>query len=403
MVRRFVELLAVSLASMAGPLIYVPVLARTGTGADFAAFGIGSSVGALAGVLINGGWSLTGEARAAAADSELEQGAQLRSFLGGAARRFAVIGPIAAVVAGALSGTSLAVAGLSAVAVAGSGLSVRWHFVGTSKVASILRWETFPQFTAALCGAGALLTPGAPVRIALLVQPVSGIVLTVMVSRRLARTAKRPMTNPVAPGQKSTWQSSAVGTQLTTAMYGNGLPTLLAAAAGTSQVVPFYVYSRMLNLSTLVVVALSGSFIAWTVRSPSSRKYVVSLIAHVSAGVLSALALLGAGPELSALLFSDEYRMSNSASVALAICIFTVYLNTWTGRIVLVPNRCMKAVLRSTLAGAALGIIGTLALAPSHGYLAAVYCTLAAQLLVFAMQLGPAIQVLRRQRWPRRS
>lgn len=361
--------------SLIAPFVLLPIIARVGGVEGWAAINVGQSVGAFASVFCGLGWSLVGPSKVASLD-ERGRRTLYRDGLVTRAVVAALVCPAAAAAGALLSAPRYgALAGLTAVALAISGLSPTWYSVGIGRPALIARYEILPRFISILLAAVLLLATGD-----LIVYPLCLILGTIggicAYSVRVARILEVGFSGSVAALTRMFREGLAALTVAVAGAYSTTPVAIVSLSAEVKAVATFASADKLYRVALYSVQALGNVFQGWvaesTTESTSSarllgRRMRISLLSHSVLGLVGGTLFALLGPLVSERLFGEAVVASPSVCVLYGVAFLSVSVNTSTGRHILVPLGRTGEVFMSTIIGAVLGVVAMFALAAVYG------------------------------------
>ena len=383
-----------SVLALLPSLLLLPILARQCTTAQWAAIAVGQSVGTVAAIAVNLGWSLNGPARVSALDKDC----RVRIYGDSLASRliaFAVVGPISAVVSLSLIPSEDQLLGSAmCVAVAVSGLSPAWFNIGVGAARDMIRYDVVPAALATSLSAVGLLV-GMPVGYFPVLAGLGTLLGVVLFSARLA--SGWPLGRfRVDLGVLKSQVVAAV-----TEVSGAGYSAANVALVGSQAQVPalaVYASGMKLYLFALMAVGILSQALQGWVSEDLHRvgdRMRTALLTHLSLGLAGAVTFVVIGPAFTRVFFSESLAIGRDLAAAFGAAYLAVSLNTTMGRHILVPNGRERTVLHSTLFGAVLGIPTTLVLAAFYGAVGGAVALAMSEIAVCLWQLPVCASVLR--------
>jgi hypothetical protein len=377
------------LPAMAGlaPLPLIPVVTSAAGGQGWAAVALGQSLGAGAATVLGYGWAYTGPSRLW--ETAVDQRARLlwtstlsRLLLA------TVLFPLTAVLAAALAPTGEGhLAALTALAFATFGLSGFWYYVALGRAGLAAKYETVPRLGALLLGGAAVLVSGQAVYYPLLLLAGQIAALAWMNVQIGAPSLSRAAWG--AAFRELGKQRAAAGADVLAAAQ-HAVPSAVVALVAPSSLIAFASGERLLRLAQSAVQPVFNAFQGWVTEARGAhRRQRMTRAMHLAgavalvAGVSFAITL----PLVDHWLFAGQVSVHPAVSALLgaALALFTV--TTSVSFFVFAPNGRSRAVVRSAVAGAAVGLAGLLTLSPLAGALGAAAALAAGQLVTLGRQV----------------
>jgi O-antigen/teichoic acid export membrane protein len=388
--RRTARFAVPSLLSALAAFVLLPVVARHVTAAEWAGLAIGQSVGTVAGVIGNLGWTLNGPSLVARASSHRRVAVYAESL-----RSRLVVTTVALAMAVAITllltrqSMSRDIALAASVAATLGGLTPRWYNVGAGRAGDIVRYEVAPMLGASALALVAILRGADPV-----IYPVAqvfAVAIGVAAFTRVVRQGSGAAQELRPLGEIFRAQWSPAVTEFGGAAYSAANPALVSAQLTLASVATYTSGFRLYQWLLLPLVIVSQALQGWV----SSRggtwhaRATYALRVHVVVGLGGGFLLALAGRGLSGLAFGDQLRVPDDVAAWLGVAFFFVSVNTSLGRHVLAARGRVDLVLRSTVAGALLGVPLIVVLAQANGAPGAAMALAASEAVVCLIQ-GPS-------------
>jgi O-antigen/teichoic acid export membrane protein len=390
--RRVASVTTVSLLPAIAGLVALLALAQVLDRAAWAGLAVGQSVGAMASIVVAGGWALTGPSALAGESAPTRRSLYEASVrLRGGTAVLAV--PLAVALTAALLGSGAGSLGVAVCASAGlAGLSPRWFLVGAGGAKDLLRFEALPLVVANLAAAAAVAAGSSP-----LVYP--AVTAAAQVGAALALLVVLRRSAAPDPTVRVTWRSRGPAT--VTELVGGAYSTINVALVSIQvSVVALAGYASGWKLYQWGILVISGSCQAlqsWVATAPDQRprRFRTALTFHGVIGFvgLGGFALLGA--PLTSALFGPELQVSADVAFWFGTAVLFLSLNSSLGRHTLVTSQRVDIVLRSTVLGAVAGVPLILFLAGTHGAVGGAAALAVTEAFVFSYQLAAGWRFLR--------
>lgn len=357
------------LLSLLAPFMLLPLIARLGGVHGWAALAIGQSVGAFAAIVVSFGWTLGGPAKVARATDEA------RSLLYGDSvvsrtMLLVVVSPLAAVSTFLLSPVGFRAESVAmAVAMAIGSLSPAWYCIGVGRPRLIATYEVIPRVVSVGIAAVLLQLTGD-----ILYYPICLILATVggvfAFSWRIGGLGTRSGLG-VRRVLQSMWRDrSAAMTVLAAGAYSATPVTIMGIVSPFQVVAQFSSADKLNKISSFAIQVLGNSFQGWVAEDRPvriSRRMKASLMAHGVLGMFGFAGLALVGAPLTRFLFGDAVAADELTAIWYGVTFAAVSMNTSMGRHILVPLGRTSTVLRSTIAGAIVGVIAMAVLGLKFG------------------------------------
>jgi O-antigen/teichoic acid export membrane protein len=389
-----------SLVSAIGPLLLLPVIARLSSQAEWAALGVGQSVGSFLLLPVLYGWNLVGPTRVARS-AEPDRSALYRESLAVRLVLFVAMLPVGILVAAVLApdGTATLAAAM-AVSMLLVGLSPAWFCIGAARPGWLAAYDAGPRLAGTL----------AALPLALLTGEVFWYPLTIGVATALGALAFTWRHRPV---DGATWPSPG---QVGRALRRDGGPAATVAVGGSYSAAPVAIASTVLDVASLAVfvsaeriyrygltavIALSDSVQGWVAEAtgrPAERRAIQAVTAHSVLGIAGLGVITALGPWASGLLFGSELAVDRATFAGFGIAFLAVSVNTSLGKHVLVPLGRTGFVLVSTVSGAVVGVTAILVLGRLYGAAGAAVAFAVSEVAVTAVQAAGCFIAYRSRR-----
>jgi len=387
----------VSVLPSAAMLLGLAIVARSATVEQWAALGVGGSVGALVGLVVLFGWRLVGPVAVARGDHAARQVVYAES-LADRLRLLAAGVAVAAALAAVLVTEARAEALVMAVALCLTGLSATWFFVGTGEPWVCLVAEVLPRLVLTMVGAVAVLV-GAPVVVfpaALAVGIGAGFAV---VTRRVLGSRTRRLVAAAAPASRARIraQRTAAASEILAGGYTVASVAVVGAVAAVGVTASFSAGDRIFRGSLIPVSALASALQPRVARATGEqfrREARAALARHVALGLagLGALGILGR--PVARLLFGDLGELPAGAFVAYGVAFAAISVNSSLARHVLVPLDRTRHVMLGSLAGSLVGVAAMLVGATTAGVTGAVWGLAAGEVAVVLVLAGSALRAV---------
>jgi O-antigen/teichoic acid export membrane protein len=395
LVRRIIAFAVPAAVALLPPVVMLPVLARQSTTAEWAAVAIGQSVGAVAALLVNLGWSLDGPSEAARFDPGRAARAYLDSLAMRAKAAALVVGPTILVAVAIAPPGSRLIAASVAMAWLLAGLSSAWYCIGRGRAGWLIRYEVIPAAIATIVAAAGLYAG-----LSILIYPLlvgAAWAWGVAQSSR-AIVGASPSSGGGTPSSRS-WRTRLVPTltELAGGSYSSGTVALVATAGSVGAVSHYSSGSRLYQMGLVAVIVLSQALQGWVaeVTGTDRRRVRAALTLHLAVGIAGATTLVALGPLVTRVAFSQELAIDRELACAFAAAFFFVALNTCLGRHVLVPEGRVRIVMTSTVVGAVIGVPLTLVLVASLGAVGGGIALAVSEAVVLGVQVPASLAYLR--------
>jgi O-antigen/teichoic acid export membrane protein len=371
------------------PLLALPALTAAHGAGAWAAIAVGQSLGLAASTVVELGWGLNGSQRVARTSQE-----RARTYFAWAlASKIAALLPTLTVIvplAWFLSPEREALAALSAAASAATGLTSTWYFIGRGCPQPILLFDTVPRVLCVAVSAGLMTlgyTPAVYPAVGILLPSIVALALTAMSegvrARHFAGMSMRQLARLVSA------QRHAVVGRLASSLY-ISLPTALVGAVSPTSIAVFGSAERMMRMALTVLAAVPNALQGWVGAPATSRgrqtraQRAIALCAW--AGLISGASFAAFLPIVAGFVFSEVVSIPWALAAVAGSIVFIVCLSRSTGNIGLVAVGNLRAVARSALWGAGIGIPLIVVLAARFGSIGGMMGMLVAELVVLIVQ-----------------
>lgn len=356
-VRRLGAFGALPLLSILTPLVALPILARSADIDQWAALGIGQSLGGLGGLVVGFGWNVIGPTEVA--NSTPEQRHELfRESLASRLIVAVVAVPLVSLLAGLLPGTRAhGLAALVAFCAATTGLSLGWYAVGVGRAGLIAGYELIPRAVGNLLGAvvASQLDRLAAYPVVLVLFQV--VPVAVFWRRQVGTGSGRMTLARVVRRLRS--NLSAASTEVVAGAYSLGAVSIVAASGTTTAVATFNSGERLTRFASLGISTTANALQGWVSESSGSsfvRRIRVTFLLHLAVGLAGLVVIGGFAQELTRLLFGPELQTSRATGRFLGVFFLLWSLETVTGRHVLATRRRTDVLFVSTAIGSVVGV-----------------------------------------------
>lgn len=355
--------------SMLVPLLALPVVARVGGVAGWAALTVGQAAGGYAAAVAYAGWNVLGTPLVAKARDRVER---QRLYVLAFYCRMGALGvaaPVAALVAALLSDERAVLVAIgAALSSAVTALGVSWYAVGVGSPILIAAYDLLPRLLATLaCLPIVIATQRVePYVFGLLLAPLVGLIAF---HRREWRRwvpewiGLRALKDGYAQN-RAAWLVEASGNLYSSA------PVPMSAAVGGPVVAAGYGSGdRLYRYGLYAVVAFANALQGWVLESSrhSRRRHTIAILIMLTVGAVGAAVLALVGVPAAALVFGQEVAPTQDVMLWLALAYFCVSVSTPLIRNILVPARREKSVLVVTLSSALIGLATMIALGQLWG------------------------------------
>lgn len=379
-----------SLLAAIGPLVLLPLVARLSGPSEWAALGVGQSVGTFLALPVMFGWNLVGPVRVARA-SETEASALYRQSMVVRVLSFVLCLPIALVAAWILSPTGSEVLGVvTAVSMMLVGLSPAWFCVGAGRPAWLAAYDVGPRVVSAVAAIPFLLLTRSVFVYPLILGVGSAVGVLAFTWRH------RPREDERWPSLRQGFREIVVdvGPAATVTIAGAYSAAPVAIASAVLPVGPlaqFVSAERIYRFALVAVSTLSDSVQGWVseVRGAHSRhRGMRALAAHAVLGGAGLVLVTGLGPFASRVLFGRGLEVGHGVFFGFGLAFLAIALNTSLGKHILVPSGMTGFVLASTVVGAVCGVTSIALFGRWYGATGAAAAFAVSEIAVTAVQAG---------------
>lgn len=357
------------LVSAVAPLALLPVIARAGGEAGWAAVTAGQSLGTLVAAVCVYGWVVAGPAAVAGA-GDADRWRAYRASLSSRGALLLVAAPLGLLVSLAVAPDGFVrLTALMVLMQAVGGLAPPWYAIGVGSPTLLLRYDAGPRIVAMLAAAGALAL-GAPLEVYPLSVLVASSLGIVALTRHLRRTVGAGVPRgEYGPG--AAWRdvglvlrrdASAAGSQIAGAAFGATTVATVALVATTSATAEFGSADKLYRFALMAVVAVGNSFQGWVAEVPfpaAARRMRASFLGLGALGLVGGAGLALLGPLATRILLGDEVAASHGSTVPFGVAFLAACVSTSLGRHILVPLGRVRDLFVGTVVGAVVGISGT--------------------------------------------
>ncbi|MCS0500226.1 hypothetical protein [Protaetiibacter mangrovi] len=398
--RRVVGFALVPLLGAVIPLVALPAITSAFGATAWAAIAVAVALGAIAGTLVELGWSWNGPLRIARSGV----GSRRRTIALSIASRMLTFVPAAilcALLAPLVAPGRAFEAITVAIATCALGLGNTWVFIGLGRPWRLLALDTAPRI-AFVSLATLLIHLGA----GLWVYGVVGLLLPALL---LPATTALALGVRAADFRGITLARAAVAVRaqrhVTLArLVSNGylqLPTILVAAlVDVAQLAVFAAGDRLAKMGLAGLAPMPSMFQSWVGAAATRRARVERALRAVAVnagvGVLAGGVFAVAAPWASELLFSGTATIDLRASAVLGVMIAVVTMSRAVGGIALAAAGAQGGLLRSAVVGSLVGLPAIALLTIAFGAEGAFVGVLIAEAAVLTTQLATLIRFRRR-------
>lgn len=401
-IERFGGFATLPFVSLVVAFVALPLIARLVSESEWAALGLGESIGAVAALVIAYGWPVVGPSRVASA-SDTDAYLLLSGSVSARLVAFAAVllpGSILAIALAPIGHGWLSVAAF--VSTASIGMSPSWFLIGRGRALPLALYETFPRVVATII-ALVLLAAGGNALIYPLV--VGGVSLGFQIAFLHREGALRELARSrhwLQAGERLRSDFVPALTMIIAGAYSAGAVAIVATAGTVAVVATFVTADRLLRASLTAIVAAANAMQGWVsdvnglddLRRRGFRAFLVFTLI----GSLGGTALGIAGAPASELLFGENLSIDSPTAAALGAAFLAIALSTGIGRLYLVPVGALKWVLASTLLGAGCGVPTIFLATRTWGVEGAAWAFAGSEILVVAVQVLACVVVEARHR-----
>lgn len=394
--------LMVPALSAVTPLIAIPAITSTAGARGWEAYALGLSIGSAACVIVELGWPLTGPQRVAAEAA----GDRWRTLVASVRSRLLallLLGPLAAIVAVALTRSAGAeyalTAAVMALASAASGLSGNWYFTGVGKPLRILWSDALPRAIvvtamsfAVAAGAPLATIPGGFLLVVLF-SPIASLLLARHERRERVHLTLRDDLRHMRE------QFTAMSGRSVAALYA-ALPITLVGVFAPAALAPFAAAERLMRMALTVLQAVPNALQNWLGSAPNpreTRRRVLTVIRlNVALGLVSGTGFALLAPWVSSILFTGTVTIDPLLAAAAGGVLVLVCLTRALGPLGLVRYGRIHAVTVSAIAAAAVGVPAICVFAILWGAVGATIGEIVAEATAAGVQTGFLVRAMRR-------
>jgi hypothetical protein len=377
-------------------VITIPLLVK---GAGLPAWGsiaTGQAAGGIAAGVVAWGWGVIGPAEIASRDGA----ARWRFFKISVRARLLIAIPVvpAAAACSWLITAEPVLGAAMAGAVALSGLSASWFFVGAGDPRSLILFDAAPRALANIVGAVAVVAGASP-----LTYPAAVCLATfgsatwasLRILGTLGSTPGRVSRRDVAIAL--TRQSSPLAASLLASTYLT-MPLISVAVLAPAATPAYALADRLLKLALTALTPVGQYTQSW-VPTPGSDLHRRIRLAVQGVGlvaVISGLVFLFLGPLVATWLSAGELTLTSDVAAGLAVALAASVVTQTVGLACLVPLGQQRALLLATAVGAPISVGMQWGLIPAFGATAAASSVAAAEVAVLIVELLILNAALRR-------
>lgn len=391
---------AASIVSAVVPLFVLPVVARVGGPNEWAALGLGQSIGAFVALIVSWGWGILGPVAVARAD-HADREELLRNAHSSRLMLFVVSVPIVFGVSWFVAPTGhLGFTVLAAVGTALGGFTHYWYAIGAKSPRIFILFEIVPR-VGLILGSIPLILATRQIFYYPAALIVSGLVSFIAFST-ITRTFPTSRVHLVNGFSVLRAHKNAAATTLAVGSYTMLPIVVMGFVTPPLGLVPFVSADRLYKMCIPVVTTLNSTLQGWVSEQISSQitiRMKRALNLHLCLGVIGGVGIAVAGPAITSILFGAELSTTWPIAVCYGVAFIALAANESLGNQILVPLEKIKSVLVSTILGASTGLI-TIAIAGKvYGAIGGAVGVASGELVVLLAQL---VFVLRLWRAPHR-
>jgi O-antigen/teichoic acid export membrane protein len=384
--------------SLLTPFLFLPLLARVAGADAWLAIAIGQSVGAFAALFVALGYNTVGPT-VVALESAAKRAAVLERSIRPRLALFVPAVAAAAVIAAVVAPQTHRIdAALMAIALTLSGLSSSWYMIGLGRAGLIVRYELLPRIIATSIAAAALLLLGQvtwyPVLLIAAALLGSGVFVWVTVDPRALLTPA-----PGAIRREFAANRSALTTEIAAGAYNSLAVTFVSLTSPTPQSAAYVSGDKLYRIGQYSASALGNALQGWAVeenRGEFARRARVSVLMHLTLGLVGLAAFALLGPWLSGALFGEVVAIDLPTALGFGVATLGIALGTALGRVILIGLGARREFMLSVIAGAVIGVPAVLLLATAFGAAGGAWGLALAEVVSVTCQV---VFVMRR--WPR--
>lgn len=396
-VRRLLGFSGLSLASAVGPLVLLPVVARLSDRSEWAALGVGQSVGAFLALPVLVGWNLVGPTRVARA-FPADRSRLYRQSIVVRILAFLLCLPVGIAAAWLLAPSGgRGVAAVMAVSMMLTGLSPGWFCVGAGRPSWLAAYDTGPRLAGTLLAVPAVLLTGSVLLYPLVITATTAVGIAVFTWRHRPRTGETWPSPREAAG--SVVADAGPAATVTIAGAYSAAPVAIAGAVlPVAALAEFVSAERIYRFALVAVTTLSDSVQGWVSEvhgAAGRRRATAAFAAHTALGALGLGAITLLGPWASGVLFGSELAVSRATFLGFGVAFLAISLNTSLGKHVLVPHGRTGFVLLSTAVGAVAGVVSIAWFGHVYGASGAASAFAISEVAVTAVQAAACLATVR--------
>lgn len=393
--RRLIGFALLPVIAAISPLLILPFLARLVTVGEWAAIGIGQSVGTIAALMISAGWTVVGPAEVARTKPS-ERARVLTLAVATRGVLSTVITPLAGIGAAAIAPSGHQwLAAAMAVASSMAGMSMTWFAVGAGAPRQLAAFETAPKVGGNIIGVtlagstGQIIWYPTVLAISTAIPPtVHWLLLTNSGSRRVSRTmVMRRLRQNV----------SSIGTEVIAGAYSAGSTAIIGTTSSAEAVGTFNAGYRLTGMGSVAIATTASTFQAWLAESAGqefTKRARITFLAHLGIGAFGLAALWGLGPTLTELLFGKDLAVDRVATCPLGVFFLLWSIETFTGRHVLATRGRTRSLAMSTALGSAIGLTAVATGGQQWGAPGAAWGLVTGMAAIVVLQIRPVIRTL---------
>jgi len=342
--------------SLVAQVAAIPLLISAVGPHPWAGIALGQAVGSVAGLVVQGGWSVTGPTEVAMAGDERRQLIYAQSAL---VRGVGFI-PVALIAAGvcALVGGSEWAIMLSAVAAAANGLSPSWFLVGISRPFYFFMAESVPRAVGTVGGAVAVAV-GAPLVVFPIAQLVACLATFVVVSINFIQMRLRDVWRSI---DSAVLREQVPGLTQSLVQSSYKYLPLIVVSALTPAAAPVYALGdRLLKLSVAGMRPMTQVLQGWVPAAKSPEVFAhrarVARAGNLAVSGMSAVLFATLAPTAGDLLSHGKISISYPLAAMLGLAFGLALASATTGLVFLVSLGLKRYLAASAVVGAVVGIV----------------------------------------------
>ena len=370
------------------PLLVLPAVVRVVGQDGWIGLAIGLSSGAAAAVAINYAWPITGPPLVAGEPIGQARKVLLLSL------KMRVLVAIPVLMVAALGTALLAPSGHRTLAIsmacatAVAGFSSNWYFTGRARPDGILLYETLPRLVAT----GLSIPAVAMTRQPLLYPALLGgftILGTLLGCYAVLGRSRTPV--PWLSVLRATREQLPIASAGVVSAAATALSVNVAALAGppAAVIANFASAIRLRSMAQAAIGAATAALQGWVSEYKAlwTRRAVTAFRINSVVGLVAAAATVVAAPPVSRLVFGDSATISTPLAIVLAGTCLLYSMSASLTNHTLAPAGMQRSIVRTTMAGALVGVPTILGLTHYFGEVGAMTGCLAAEAVVLALQL----------------